>query len=493
MRLTLFEISQVLGCGPDNVLVDGMATVGNASRLEQAPWARVLPSGAQTDSRLVGPGDIFFCLKGERVDGHDFAGIAAAAGACAVVAEHPPFAEAAPTLPIFLVPDTMRALARLAFCHRESGAARVVGITGSAGKTSVKEVLAHILSMRGETARNHMNLNNRIGLPLSMLNASAEASFWVLEAGISEPGDMDELGDILRPDFGLVLNAGAAHSLGLGDKGTAHYKARLLRYVQPLGKAFICADYPDLVREVGELSPKPSERGIEINWFSGAGHPQAMCTARYLGSFSATQGRFLVETEDRECLIYAPFRGAYGAENVAACFAVARRAGLSFEEIAQGFAGAELPAQRFCLIRKDNCLIIDDSYNSNPLSAGRMIEAAADLAQEGERPLFLVMGEMLELGDIAEQAHETLGRQMAAVHPHCVFWKGGMAEAVRRGLKLGEYKGPFYPVAGGQEFSGLLEEIHFRGGVILVKGSRGNKLERLVEVLDNSSAPAGGI
>ena len=498
MRLTLFEIIQVLGCEPNHVLPDGVTPATDMDALEFKPWAMLHPYGAQTDSRLVEPADLFFCLKGENVDGHDFAGNAARAGACAVIAERPPFVDAQAaavagfTIPVFLVPDAATALARLALCHRETSPARVVGITGSAGKTSVKEVLAHILAVRGTTAKNTLNLNNRIGLPLSMLNAPTEASFWVLEAGISEPGDMDELGAMLRPDYGLVLNAGAAHVLGLGDKGTAHYKAKLLTYIQPGGKAFVCADYPDLVREVHLLAPLLSERDIELNFFSAAGAGGAMCKARYLGPFSSTQGHFMVEVDERECPICAPFRGSYGAENVAACFAVAHRAGLDFVEIAQGFATAELPRQRFAQVRRGECLIIDDTYNANPLSARRMIEAAADLAAEEDKPLVLVMGEMLELGDMAEEAHERLGQQMAEAGPQTVFWKGGMVDAVRRGLRLGGYNGVFYPVAGGQEFFALVEESPFERGVVLFKGSRSNKLERLVEVLCNTLPDAGG-
>ncbi len=346
--------------------------------------------------------------------------------------------------------------------------------------------------MRGTTARNHLNLNNRIGLPLSILNASADASFWVLEAGISEPGDMDELGTILRPDCGIVLNAGAAHTRGLGDKGTAHYKSRLLKYVQTGGKAFVCADYPDLMREVGLLAPQLRGRGVEVNFFSAAGAKEAMCTAVYLGSASATHGRFLVRVDGRECAVNAPFRGSYGAENVAACFAVAWRIGLSFDEISQGLAAAEPPRQRFVQVRRGECLIIDDTYNANPLSAGRMVEAAAALAGEEGKPLVLVMGEMLELGEVAESAHEELGLRMAQAAPAAVFWKGGMADSIRRGLAGGGYTGAFYPIAGGQEFSALLDEIPLSPGVVLFKGSRSNKLERLVDVLCNVLPEAGG-
>ena len=491
MRLTLLEITRLLGCDPASVLPDGINPALDAADVESALGARIIPTGAQIDSRLIAPKQLFFCLKGENADGHDFAAAAARAGASAVIAERPPFAPSDTKAPVFLVPDVAAALARLGRAGRARMSGKVVGVTGSAGKTSVKEVLARVLAVRGQTARNHMNLNNNIGLPLSMLNASAEAVFWVLEAGISEPGDMDELGAILRPDFGLVLNAGAAHTQGLGDKGTAHYKAKLLRYMRPGGQAFVCADYPDLVREARLLTPVLATRSVELHFFSASGQ-EAMCKARYLGGVSSTRGLFLVQIDGKELRAVAPFRGVYGAENIAACVAVAYRAGLTFEEIAKGLETAELPAQRFSQQRRGECLIIDDTYNANPLSTGRMVEAAAGLAEEEHKPLLLVMGEMLELGDVAEESHEHLGEQMAQVGPKAVFWKGGMVDAVRRGLARGGYAGAFYPVGGGQEFSALLDEIPVSPGVILFKGSRSNKLERLVAVLCDALPEAGG-
>ncbi len=133
MRLTLLEISRLLGCPPAAVLPTGTTPTPGAAEIDDAPWAGFAPSGAQIDSRLVAPGQLFFCLKGEQVDGHDFAGAAALAGACAVIAERAPFAPGDGGIPVFLVPDTVAALARLAICHRETAPAGVVGITVSAG------------------------------------------------------------------------------------------------------------------------------------------------------------------------------------------------------------------------------------------------------------------------------------------------------------------------------------------------------------------------
>ncbi|MDE7065497.1 MAG: UDP-N-acetylmuramoylalanyl-D-glutamyl-2, 6-diaminopimelate--D-alanyl-D-alanine ligase, partial [Desulfovibrionaceae bacterium] len=177
-------------------------------------------TGVARDNRDIVPGDLFVCIPGERVDGHDFAMAAVQAGAAAVLARRE-LPEVPPSVPVLRVDDTVKALGRLAAAWRMRTRAKVVGITGTAGKTTVKEVLAQVLSVQGPTERTAKNHNNQIGLPLSILNAAEDAAFWVMEAGISHAQDMEELAPVLRPDIGLVLNAGAGHTAGLGGRGVA--------------------------------------------------------------------------------------------------------------------------------------------------------------------------------------------------------------------------------------------------------------------------------
>lgn len=460
-----------------------------------APWASVVPVGAGMDSRTIRPGDIFFCLPGEHVDGHDFALAAARGGASAIVASRNPFGnaelpagEALP--PVFLVQNVQKALWRAAVCHRDTSMARVIGVTGTAGKTSVKEVLAQVLALRGLTERNPMNLNNQIGLPLSMLNASAEALFWVMEAGISEERDMDELGQILRPDAALILNVGEGHLSGLGERGVAANKARLLDYVQPGGLVLVSADYPDLREEVKGRGKALSNKCVEALGFS-AHSRQVFSWAEYLGPSPDNAGQYRVSVDGREFFVHTPFQGVFGSENVAAIAAMATKMGLNADEMARGFAAARLPDQRFSRRRYGDIVLVDDSYNANPLSATRMIDACRTMADESGLPLVLVMGEMLELGARAEKAHEELGRTMAKASPALIFWKGGQAGAVQRGLRSAGYDQHFYPVSGGQDFSLLLEELDPKRGLFLFKGSRRNNLERLVDILRERVAPTG--
>jgi UDP-N-acetylmuramoyl-tripeptide--D-alanyl-D-alanine ligase len=248
---SLGEMARILGDKPANYLPGGLAAKA--------------PSCVVTDSRQAGEGSLFVCIRGKRVDGHDFIRQAAEQGALAVIASCDVFGGETPPLAVIYADDSVAALGRLGAAQRDAFRGFVAGISGSAGKTSVKEALASVLAVRGTTSRNFMNLNSQIGLPVSLLNADPAATSWVMEAGISAPHDMDELGVILRPDLTVIINVGAAHLSGLEDKGVAHYKSRLLKYAAPGGRALVSADYPDLARESREAA---AQSGADLKFFS---------------------------------------------------------------------------------------------------------------------------------------------------------------------------------------------------------------------------------
>lgn len=478
MRLTLFDICRILG----SVCV-GMAPV----------TALGAPTGAAIDSRKVQEGDLFFCLPGEKVDGHDFASAAVEKGALAVIGARNPFGDTASPVPVIIVKDVAKALARIAMAHRQSADAVVVGVTGTSGKTSVKEVLFSVLSEHGDTAKNPVNLNNQIGLPLSMCNASEDAAYWVMEAGISRPSDMDELGEILRPDVALILNAGAGHVQELGDKGVAHYKARLAAHLTQDASglesfAVVSADYPDLAREA-------AAHGKDVLWFSAEDATQPYY-AEYLGPDDggigeSGAGKYSLTLKDAVVTVTAPFQGRYGAENVAAVGAVAHALGLTSAEIANGFKKAKLPDQRFAIRRAGSFLVIDDSYNANPLSMSRMLEAAADMAGAAQSELVLVLGEMGELGPESPGFHRELGAYAASLSPKFIYWKGGQGEAVAKGLHNGGFKGAFAPVTDTADFMAAFAHAGVKKAVVLFKGSRSNKLEELVAAFMSDADKAG--
>ncbi len=435
------------------------------------------PTAVRIDSRTVAPGDVFFCIPGERFDGHDFASQALLAGAMAVVAQRPvTLAADAAALdrPVLTVDDTVKALGRLARYHRDRARATVVGVTGSAGKTTVKELLAGLLSQHGPTAKNLLNRNNQIGLPLSMLEATGEEDFWVMEAGISLPQDMDELGAILAPDLAVIVNVGPAHTQGLGGvAGVAMHKARLMAHCREGGEAVLSADYPELLDAAAAYDLPQVFFTVQDN--------DAHYRGAYRGAESAGRGRYRLDLAGEVLNVTLPWRGGFMAENSIAAATAAHRLGLASEKIEAGLALAAPAQGRFQRYEKGGLVLIDDTYNANPLSMAQALAGAADLAEGG--PLTVVLGEMLELGDQAEALHEQLGRRIARSGVRIVFWRGGHAEALRKGLMHAGFAGEFRHVEQPEEFLDTMRRQDIAQGVVLFKGSRGVHMEEFCDAL----------
>lgn len=439
---------------------------------------------AVTDSREAGPGALFVCVPGARVDGHDFALSAVERGAGAVLATRPLPEVSAHGVPVLVVEDTVKALGRLAANWRARTAAKVVCVTGTAGKTTLKEALAAILAVRGKTARTPLNHNNQIGMPCAVLDTDGDEDFWVMEAGISHEGDMDELASILRPDLALILNVGPGHTEGLGGRGVAWHKARLLAHLAPGGTALVSADYANLVAEAAATGAKPV-------FFSAAG-----ADAPYRGSMSdASAGECRLELAGTSCVAETPFRGAFGAETVVAAAAAAHLLGLDGDEICRGLAAATLPPQRCARRQLGPWLVIDDTYNANPLSMRRMLEAAAAEAARASRPLVAVLGEMGELGAEAPGHHKELGRLLGRLGVAAVFWKGGHGDEVAAGFAEAApgARARWTAVKDSEDFMAAWKAsgIGAEAGVLLFKGSRANRLEELLAALEKTAGAPG--
>ncbi|WP_206214937.1 MULTISPECIES: UDP-N-acetylmuramoyl-tripeptide--D-alanyl-D-alanine ligase [unclassified Desulfovibrio] len=439
---------------------------------------------AVTDSREAAPGALFVCVPGARVDGHDFAASAVERGAGAVLASRPLPEVTALSVPVLVVPDTVKALGRLAAHWRDRTAAKVVCVTGTAGKTTLKEALAAILAVRGKTAKTPLNHNNQIGMPCAVLDTDGDEDFWVMEAGISHEGDMDELAAILRPDLAVILNVGPGHTEGLGGKGVAWHKARLLAHLAPGGTALVSADYADLVAE-------PKALGVSPVFFSTVQGRAPYTAAMEDGA----AGRCRLELAGESFSVDTPFRGAFGAENAIAAAAAAHLLGLSEDEICRGFAEAPLPPRRSARKELGPWRVIDDTYNANPLSMRRMLEAAAEEALGAGLPLAAVLGEMGELGAESARHHAELGRLLGRLGVDAVYWKGGHGEDVRAGLVAeNPHTAPRWtPVTGPEDFvrAWVGEERFPDGAVVLFKGSRANRLEELLAALEKAQAGQG--
>ncbi len=462
---------------------DAMGAFGDLGGLDAAVVRAVC-----TDSRLTEGGELFVCLTGERFDGHAFAAKAVESGALAVVASRP--VDIPEGAPLLMVQDTLDALGRLAGAWRTlSGktGVTVVAVTGSSGKTSVKQMLAAILSRVGETAFNPGNLNNRIGVPRTILDCTGRERFWVLELGINLPGEMDALGAMVRPDMAVVVNVAPAHLAGLGSlEGVAEAKASLLKYLAPGGRAVVGADHPALAAAVDALGPTVSDTAPMR--FTAKDADDCAVSCEYLGSRDG-RGRYRLHLPGNVLELDLPVAGAYWAENVAAAATAAHALGASPEAVEAGLRAVVLPEHRFDVRRLGRLTLIDDCYNANPTSMAAAVDGAKEMARNidgNDDPLVLILGDMLELGAQSAELHRDLGRTIAATQARAVIWHGEHAADVAAGLGNGNWPGRFtaLPGQGGEATAAeALEALQLERGVILVKGSRGCRMERYVAAL----------
>lgn len=461
MQLTLADVQRCLG---------GMAEEGHDT---------IAIGSVKTDSRTVEKGDLFVCIAGENIDGHEFAVQAARNGAVAIVASR--MIDEVDS-PVIMVRDTLDALGRVAACWRDMCGAKLVAVTGTAGKTTVKEMLYAVVSQKFGTARNYRNFNNQIGLPISMLKATAEQEIWIMELGISRHGDMEELAPVASPDLAIITNVGPGHLEGLGNEaGVASAKAVLLKYLRQPGEAIVSRDYPLLWNAARKIVDSPV--GFSVSDTSGAAY-----VASYLGvAGTGGQGRFRLKTPEGDGEITAPFCGGHYAENLACVAAAAHALGLSREDMIRGLKTLEADRQRFCCKACGPVTVIDDTYNANPLSMDRSIRTAADMADG--TPLALLLGDMRELGDEAVMRHEELGTLLAEIKPAVLFYKGDHLDDVLRC-----YGGVATPLSDAREFLSNWHEQGINNGVVLVKGSRSLEMEKYANALcrELRAEPQGG-
>ncbi|MFP4168902.1 MAG: UDP-N-acetylmuramoyl-tripeptide--D-alanyl-D-alanine ligase [Desulfonatronovibrionaceae bacterium] len=423
----------------------------------------------QTDSRAIQKGDVFFCLSGQAFDGHNFAPDAVRRGAAAVVA-HKPLPDIT-AVPVLMVRDTLVALGDLAVYARRRTSSRVIAVTGSAGKTTTKELLYAVLQTQGKTGRNYKNFNNQVGLPLSILAMDGDEEFWILELGINCPGDMDELGRICEPDVAVVINIGPCHLQGLeNEKGVARAKARLADYLPKQGLCVASADHPELLQELG------CRRDIQKLWFGGQG---AQCRAEYAGPREGG-GVYRISVQDREAEVFLPFFGRHLAESVAAAACTASALGMTENRIANGLARVRVPERRMRSMLFGERLILDDSYNANPLSMSGAIQAAKEAA--GGRGLVLVLGEMGELGNKRAEKHRELGAWIEKSGCEKAYFAGPSREEVRIGIDP-ERRDVFQAVDSPEDFLRAWRKDAPAAAVTLFKGSRSAQMERYLQAL----------
>ncbi len=426
----------------------------------------------QTDSRAIRAGDLFVCLRGEHFDGHDFADAALAAGAAALLVQRPLPVE----LPQLQVADTVQALGKLAAGLARERSTRVFGLTGSNGKTSVKTLLAGILDGVGSAYANPGNFNNEIGLPLSLLNQPEDAEFAVYEMGAGAPGDIEWLARIARPRYSLVNNIGPAHLERMGSLlGIAETKGAIYRELPADGVAVINADdaFAPLFAQVAG-----SRRQLRF----GLEHGAEICAERV--QLEEGGSRFRLCTPAGGLDLRLPLPGRHSVMNALAAAALAIAAGIDLVHVGQGLEQAKGVAGRFApRSHRSGALVIDDSYNANPGSVRAAIDALAAAGQGA----WLVLGDMRELGPDAERLHAEVGAHARAQGLQALLTVGDLAAAAS--AAFGEGGRHF----GTQEaLAAALQDALKPGLRVLVKGSRGSRMERVVAALFDAEATAAG-
>ncbi|WP_457675715.1 UDP-N-acetylmuramoyl-tripeptide--D-alanyl-D-alanine ligase [Thiolapillus sp.] len=443
------------------------------SELAQVTHGRVLGddvsiAAVSTDSRRLQPGDLYVALTGPRFDGHDFVADVKEQGAAAAMVSR----EADTELPLLQVEDTRIGLGQMAAAWRRRSRAKVAAVTGSNGKTTVKEMLAAILGRRGATLATLGNLNNDIGLPLTLCRLQDEV-FAVVELGANHPGEIDYLSRIARPDVAILNNAGRAHLEGFGDlEGVARAKAEILNGLADDGVFVYNADdrFAPLWRKLAG-----DRRSLGFGLGEGADIRSPEPAARLVWDEEGFHSEFSVHTPDGELHVRLRLAGEHNRMNALAAIAAARVLGASPEDMEAGLASLRPVAGRLCSVQgRGGMRVIDDSYNANPDSVGMAI---ALLARAPGRRV-LVLGDLGELGADATALHESLGVRAREAGVDCLVTCGELSAACSRGF--GE---------GATHFATQKELLEFlrgsldAGDTVLVKGSRAAAMDKVVRAL----------
>jgi UDP-N-acetylmuramoyl-tripeptide--D-alanyl-D-alanine ligase len=436
--------------------------------------------GAAIDSRAVRGGEAFFAFAGEHTDGHRFVPAALAAGAGVAVVQED-VAGSASGGNVIRVEDTFQALHDLARFSRARTPRRLVGITGSAGKTTTKELLGAILSSRFRTTWTPGNLNNLYGFPMSLLNVPDGTEWMVAEMGMSTPGELRQLSLLGRPDAAVFTVVRPVHLEFFGTvQAIAEAKSEILAGLAPDGFIVANADDPEVTR----ISKR---HGSRVVWY-GVTSEKVDVRARGLmpEPDGAVGSRFTLEAGGKSVDFRLPLHGLYNVENCVAAATAAWTLGLSLDEISAAVRGVKPASMRGVVHRAEGgFLLIDDSYNSNPDAVGKALESAA--AMTGQRRV-AVLGDMLELGPEAPRFHREAG-EAAARHGFVVAGVGELSRSLAEGAKAAGAEAVWLPdAAAAAEWAA--GEVR-RGDVVLVKGSRGVKLDGVVRRLLGQNAAEG--
>ncbi len=431
--------------------------------------------GHSIDSRTIRPGELFFAVKGERFDGHDFVEQALSRGAVGAVVRR----DQGPRYPLqkglLVVDDTLVALQTLATAVRKLWGKVAIGITGSVGKTTTKEAMAHLLSVRHRVHRTKGNFNNHFGLPLGLLMLEPEYDLSVIEMGMSHTGEIASLARIAQPNQGVVTAVAPVH-LEFFDSiaGIARAKYELIESLPAGGTAVLNAD-DEYVSQFGrDFKGKVILFGLK---------PTADVRGENIQVLGAEGTRFELVCDSVRQPVHSPLLGKHNVYNVLAASAVALEHGITASEIAGALSTLEAVDKRGQVVQVGNITVLYDCYNSSP----KALMAAVDtLAAMPARRRIVVAGEMLELGATAEQLHRNCGKYMAGKSVDFLLGVRGLAKALVEAANDAGMKAEF--VATPEEAGDWLAKETREGDVVLLKASRGVKLEKALETWQQASS-----
>lgn len=425
-----------------------------------------------TDTRHIGQGDLFIALSGENFDAHNFLEQALDGGASALIVSKE-YYPADKELPVLLVKDTTKALQDLANYNRRQYAIPVIAVTGSNGKTSTKDMVAAVLEKKFKTLKTAANFNNHIGLPLTLLKLDHQFKAVVVEMGMRARGEIDELARIAEPTAAIITIIGETHLELLGTvENIALAKGEILTYIDA-GKFAILNGDDSWQRKLA-----PNCRGEIV--FYGFGEKSDISASEINVTAHGTD--FRVQTPIGSQQIFLPALGEHNVLNALAAIGVGMKLGLSLAEMSDGLSNLAMTAMRLEVIPANNYTIINDAYNASPASMKLALKTLKDLTTSGKS--IAVLGNMFELGDRAIPGHQEVGQVMADLKIDYLCTVGDLAENIALGaMSHGFPIEHIYKCADNIKAIKKIKALIGSGDTLLVKGSRGMKMEEIVQAL----------
>ena len=434
-------------------------------------------TGAVIDSRQVEPGYLYIPIRGERVDGHRFIPDVFEKGALAVLSEEP---LENPAGPYIQVASSEQALKDIAEFYRSTLSIKIIGITGSVGKTSTKEMISAVLSQKYNVLKTEGNFNNEIGLPLTILRIRREHEVAVVEMGISEFGEMHRIAKVAKPDICVMTNIGQCHLENLIDRdGVLRAKSEIFDFLKTDGHIVLNGNDDKLITVQEVKGVKPVFYYVEDGTAKKADLPYEI-TADAIENKGLRGLNANLHFPEEVCQIHEPIPGVHNVYNACAAACVGCIMGLTNEEICQGIAHAKTIAGRTNLITLGEVLVIDDCYNANPVS----MKASLDVLAQADGRKIAVLGDMGELGENEREMHYDVGKYAANTGVDILFCCGTLSEELAKGAQRGHTKVMYF--ADREKLTQTLINFVEAGDTVLVKASHFMEFPKIVKALEEA-------